>query len=138
MAMVLTAFLARVKPVSTMANPACMNITRNPASKTQAIFSAWSMGSPCLSGRSRVGARRGAVAEPDHGGERAEDRDDDQRGAQPDGNEGPLAPPPGRRLGVVGRDRPRVLEVLEQLHGARVAVAGIALDRLHDDRLQRG
>src|ERR1044072_2881946 len=25
------AFLARVKPVSTMANPACMNITRNPA-----------------------------------------------------------------------------------------------------------
>src|ERR671929_1346109 len=30
-AIVWAAFLARVKPVSTMAKPACMNITRNPA-----------------------------------------------------------------------------------------------------------
>ncbi len=33
MANVWAAFLARVKPVSTMANPACMNITRNPATR---------------------------------------------------------------------------------------------------------
>src|SRR5882672_10409101 len=31
MVMVCAAFLARVKPVSTIAKPACMNITRNPA-----------------------------------------------------------------------------------------------------------
>ena len=30
---VCAAFLARVNPVSTMANPACMNITRNPATR---------------------------------------------------------------------------------------------------------
>src|SRR3982750_4330138 len=34
-AMVWLAFLARVKPVSTMANPACMNITRKPATSVQ-------------------------------------------------------------------------------------------------------
>ena len=31
MVMVWAAFLARVNPVSTIANPACMNMTRNPA-----------------------------------------------------------------------------------------------------------
>src|SRR5437588_12229551 len=35
MVMVWAAFLARVNPVSTMANPACMNITRNPATSVQ-------------------------------------------------------------------------------------------------------
>ena len=39
-AMVFTAFLARVNPVSTMAKPTCMNITRNPAISTQTRFSA--------------------------------------------------------------------------------------------------
>src|SRR5213592_1960649 len=33
MVMVWAAFLARVKPVSTSAKPACMNITRNPATR---------------------------------------------------------------------------------------------------------
>ena len=35
MAMVCAAFLARVNPVSTSANPACMNMTRKPVSNTQ-------------------------------------------------------------------------------------------------------
>ncbi len=43
MAMVFTAFLARVKPVSIMANPTCMNMTRNAPNSTQAKFSACSM-----------------------------------------------------------------------------------------------
>ena len=38
--MVWAAFLARVKPVSASAKPACMNITRNPATRTQTKFSA--------------------------------------------------------------------------------------------------
>ena len=33
--MVWAAFLARVNPVSTIAKPACMNITRNPATSVQ-------------------------------------------------------------------------------------------------------
>ena len=39
-AIVCTAFLARVKPVSTIAKPTCMNITRKPAISTQARLSA--------------------------------------------------------------------------------------------------
>src|SRR5215469_10660560 len=38
-AIVLTAFLERVNPVSNIANPTCMNITRNPATSTQARLS---------------------------------------------------------------------------------------------------
>ena len=37
-AIVCVAFLARQNPVSTIANPACMNITRNPASRVQTMF----------------------------------------------------------------------------------------------------
>src|SRR5580692_1777802 len=40
-AIVCTAFFARVKPVSTMANPSCMNITRNAQTRTQAKLSEW-------------------------------------------------------------------------------------------------
>jgi hypothetical protein len=36
--MVCAAFLARVKPVSTMANPACMNITRKPVISVQTML----------------------------------------------------------------------------------------------------
>ena len=36
--MMLTAFFARVKPVSTMAKPACMSITRNAQMRTQVKF----------------------------------------------------------------------------------------------------
>src|SRR5271166_5782724 len=43
-AMVLTAFLERVKPVSTIANPSCMNITRNPATSSHARLSELSSG----------------------------------------------------------------------------------------------
>src|ERR1035441_76829 len=43
-AMVLTAFLERVNPVSTIANPSCMNITRNPATSSHARFSELSSG----------------------------------------------------------------------------------------------
>ena len=35
MLMVCAAFFAREKPVSTMAKPACMNMTRKPASSVQ-------------------------------------------------------------------------------------------------------
>src|SRR5216683_5138254 len=38
-AIVLTAFLARVKPVSSIAKPSCMNITRKPVISTQARLS---------------------------------------------------------------------------------------------------
>src|SRR5258708_39435324 len=41
MAMVLTAFLLRVRPVSTMANPTCMNITRKALSRTHSRFTDW-------------------------------------------------------------------------------------------------
>src|SRR6266478_3304796 len=41
MAMVLTAFLLRVNPVSTMAKPTCMNITRKAPSRTQGKFIDW-------------------------------------------------------------------------------------------------
>ena len=39
-AIVLTAFLERVNPVSTIAKPTCMNITRKPAISTQTRLSA--------------------------------------------------------------------------------------------------
>jgi hypothetical protein len=39
--MVLAAFLARHIPVSTSANPDCMNMTRNPASSVQTKFNDW-------------------------------------------------------------------------------------------------
>src|SRR5271165_6838727 len=42
--MVLTAFLERVNPVSSIANPSCMNITRNPAISSHARFSELSSG----------------------------------------------------------------------------------------------
>src|SRR5215831_7682334 len=40
MAMVWAAFLARQNPVSTMAKPACMNITRNPVISVQTMLMA--------------------------------------------------------------------------------------------------
>src|SRR5882724_6732021 len=72
MVIVCAAFLARVKPVSTMAKPACMNITRNPATKVHtkliatvfaaeaalaALASESAAGTPCpatTSGHARV------------------------------------------------------------------------------------
>ena len=43
-AMVFTAFFERVNPVSSIANPTCMNITRKPAISTHARFRDWSKG----------------------------------------------------------------------------------------------
>ncbi len=62
-AIVLTAFLARVKPVSTIAKPTCMNITRNPASSTQSRFSATSgaMAVGCSGMAASPGQRAGAA-----------------------------------------------------------------------------
>src|SRR5207244_13383602 len=72
---VCAAFLARVNPVSTIANPACMNITRNPATNVHtkliatvfaaeaalaALASESAAGTPCpatTSGHARVISR---------------------------------------------------------------------------------
>src|SRR5438445_7770752 len=72
MVIVCAAFLARVNPVSTIAKPACMNITRNPATKVHtkliatvfaaeaalaALASESAAGTPCpatTSGHARV------------------------------------------------------------------------------------
>src|SRR5580704_16183784 len=43
-AIVLTAFLERVKPVSSIAKPSCMNITRKPATSSHARLSELSSG----------------------------------------------------------------------------------------------
>src|SRR5438105_9558351 len=91
---VCAAFLARVNPVSTIANPACMNITRNPATNVHtkliatvfaadaalaALASESAAGTPCparTSGHARVinrprpadGGLRRPSAGPDPGG----------------------------------------------------------------------
>src|SRR5713226_9853080 len=75
MVIVCAAFLARVNPVSTIANPACMNITRNPATNVHtkliatvyaaeaalaALASESAAGTPCpatTSGHARVISR---------------------------------------------------------------------------------
>src|SRR5215472_2559024 len=43
-AIVLTAFFERVNPVSSIANPSCMNITRNAATRSHARFNELSSG----------------------------------------------------------------------------------------------
>src|SRR2546428_10831966 len=50
MAMVCGAFFARVKPVSTSAKPACMNITRKPATSVQTKLMATVLASMSPSG----------------------------------------------------------------------------------------
>src|SRR5689334_21274097 len=87
-AIVLTAFFARVNPVSTSANPACMNMTRKAATRTQATLSDASMGDVILSRRRADGGwvrgrGPGAVAEPDQRGQRRQHRRDHQRRPQP-------------------------------------------------------
>src|SRR6266566_9476288 len=53
--MVCAAFFARVKPVSTSAKPACMNITRNPATSVQTKLMATVLASMSPLGVSSVG-----------------------------------------------------------------------------------
>ena len=55
------AFLARVKPVSTMAKPSCMNITRKPATSVQTMFSAAPLSATALATSSIFGGA-GAAA----------------------------------------------------------------------------
>src|ERR1700738_4608146 len=90
MPIVLTAFLARVKPVSTIANPTCMNMTRKPAMSTHARLSDCSLSSP-----------------------------------------------PGRGGVNAGRPRRRVAQIVEEFGRGLVAIAGVALDGLEQDGLER-
>src|SRR5579859_4691772 len=63
-AIVLTAFLERVKPVSIIANPSCMNITRKPAISSQARLSELSSGGDeaAVCARATIGDENSASA----------------------------------------------------------------------------
>src|SRR5579863_8848454 len=80
-AIVLTAFFARVKPVSTSAKPACMNITRNPPTRTQSRLRASVKGatSPLSRGGRWNRYVRGQVAQPHERAEADQERDDGAR-----------------------------------------------------------
>src|SRR5579863_7432695 len=78
-AMVCTAFFERVKPVSTMANPSCMNITRNALTSTHAKLSEWMSISALLArGGSRVLLCR-VTHDPVHDEQRRDHQDDARR-----------------------------------------------------------
>src|SRR5215467_14598114 len=97
-AIVLTAFLDRVKPVSTIAKPACMNITRNPHPSTQARFcdscraAAAFMSACSLLARRWGGPRRVTSAQP-HQGDQARQDGDDQEGHDRAPRDRAFAPP---------------------------------------------
>src|SRR3954471_9331276 len=77
-AMVWTAFLARAKPVSTRAKPACISTLRNAARRTQARLracSVWVMSSLAAAFGWRGHLGRPAAAQPDQGGERRRHRE---------------------------------------------------------------
>src|SRR5260370_32701971 len=108
MPMVLTAFLARVKPVSRSAKPACMNMTRKPPSSTQATLSDCTSGS-VISPLPRDGdlnLRPGlAGAQPDQRREAGEDGQQEQRRAEPPREAAPPAGPGREGQGVARRHR---------------------------------
>src|SRR5882762_4892366 len=136
MPIVLTAFLARVKPVSTIANPTCMNMTRKPAMSTQARLSDCSMSSP--PGRGGWPARRWtAAAEPDERRQGRQDGDDQERHGEPAGNAAQSSPSTGATERIAGRHRRWVAKIVEELGGGLVAIAGVALDGLEQDGLER-
>ena len=62
MVMVWAAFLARVKPVSTIAKPACMNMTRKPATSVQTRLMAVVLSATDLATSSILGAAAAASA----------------------------------------------------------------------------
>src|SRR3989454_9573300 len=104
MPMVLTAFLARVNPVSTIAKPTCMNITRNPAMSTHARLSDCSMSS--LPDRGGRAARRWmAAAGPDQRCQSGQEGRDQERHVQAAGEAPPLSPASRAREWVAGGDR---------------------------------
>src|SRR6266851_286228 len=186
-AIVLTAFFDRVNPVSSIAKPTCMNITRKPPTSTQARLSeavseagAWASAGVADSGTWALAAVASSVAaaavtlaarsvrscqrarfaraiisppterlagrrrprgritigEPDERDENSRQRAEEQRHHQC----APQAPglqaarmEPFRASGQ--RHALRVLQVLQHLGGALVAVARQALDRVQDDFL---
>src|SRR5689334_12485469 len=62
MVTVWAAFLARVKPVSTMANPACMNMTRNPATRVQTRLMELVLSATALATSSSFGGAASAMS----------------------------------------------------------------------------
>src|SRR6266478_1005388 len=136
MPMVLTAFLARVKPVSTIANPTCMNMTRKPAMSTHARLSDCSMSSP--PGRGGRPARRWTpAAEPDEQRQARQDGDDQKRHGEAAGNAAQSSPPTGASEGIPGRHRRWVAQIVEEFGRGLVAIAGVALDGLEQDGFER-
>src|SRR2546422_3979473 len=127
MPMVLTAFLARVNPVSTIAKPTCMNITRNPAMSTHARLSDCSMSS--LPDRGGRAARRWmAAAGPDQRCQSGQDGRDQERHGKPAGDAPPVLPSSRARGWVAGRDPPLVSPGIEELRRPLVKIARDALD----------
>src|SRR2546430_17383021 len=105
MPMVLTAFLARVNPVSTIAKPTCMNITRNPAMSTHARLSDCSMSS--LPDRGGRAARRWVAASgPDQRWQNGQEWPD-QEGPGQTAGDSPPAPPASRSPEGEARGVPR-------------------------------
>src|SRR6267378_3954965 len=135
MPIVLTAFLARVKPVSTIANPTCMNMTRKPAMSTHARLSDCSMSSPPGRG-GRPPRRWTPAAEPDEGREACQDGDDQERHGEPAGNAAQFPPSTGASEAIAGRHRRRVAQIVEEFGRGLVAIAGVALDGLEQDGLE--
>src|SRR5712664_135121 len=136
MPIVLTAFLARVKPVSTIANPTCMNMTRKPAMSTNARLSDCSMSSP--PGRCGRTARRWTPAtEPDERCQARQDDEDQERHGKPAGNAAKFSPSTGSSEGIAGRHRRWVAQIVEEFGRGLVPIAGVALDGLEQDGLER-
>src|SRR5277367_1161788 len=85
-AMVLTALRERVKPVSSIAKPTCMNMTRNPQTSTQArlsdcIFIIESTNLPTIGHAGLCGRRRITVGQPYEKDEKSDQRDEEQNDA---------------------------------------------------------
>src|SRR5579872_1164347 len=140
-AIVCTAFLVRVKPVSTMAKPSCMNITRNEAMSTHARFSDVSLMSAAhVRGRAcrRCGDGAAARVRPSHGPREHEEPADDERQQAPPDDAPRQAHPQEERpvlaVGAVPQDDLRgVLEVVEHFLRGGVPLARRALDGSQDD-----
>src|SRR3984893_17602042 len=136
MPIVLTAFLARVKSVSPSANPTFMNMTRKPAMSTHARLSDCSMSSP--PGRGGRPARRWTpAAEPDERRQARQDGDDPERPGEAAGDAAQSSPATGASEGIARRHRRRVAQIVEEFGRGLVAIAGIALDGLEQDGLER-
>src|SRR5437763_13037778 len=130
--MVLTAFLARVNPVSTIAKPTCMNITRNPAMSTHARLSDCSMSS-LPDRRGWAARRRMAPGGPDERCQCAQDGEHHQRRGKAAGNAAPSSPLAGVRERIARRHRRWIAQVVEHLGRRLVAITRVALDGLEHD-----